>query len=153
MSGRPSTKKHYIVLDAIREFINEHGYSPTIDELSAATGITSKAVVYYYMQKLKAEKLIRWERNKRRTIQLVGTAPFMRIPAQAHASASAPKPKRVHKPQMSRLTGDERKTYQEKCFDRAVELGLKRNESAGGDALHDTHSFFPNGKFRCVKVG
>lgn len=148
MSPHP-TKRHYKVLEAIREFIAAHGYGPTIDDIVSLTGITSKGVVYFYMQKLYAEDLITWERSKSRTIQLVGVGEFMRIPR-----VETKKSKVSDKPRTTRLTGKGREAYEAECFEKAVQMGLERDAHlAGAGALHNSLGLFPNKQVHASKVG
>lgn len=57
------------ILDFIREFSHEKGYSPTIREIGTGIGL-SPSSVYYYIRQLKQEHTIITENKKSRTLHL-----------------------------------------------------------------------------------
>lgn len=67
--GVRSRKKIY---DFLVQFITENGYSPTIREISAGTGLNSTATVYNHLMTLEIMGMIQTKERKSRTISLVG---------------------------------------------------------------------------------
>lgn len=61
-----------VVLDCIIQFIQEHGYSPSIREICEMTGIKSTSSVHYRLQKLKLLGAIDMVENENRTISVKG---------------------------------------------------------------------------------
>lgn len=76
MSGARGTQ-HLVVLAALREFMAKHKESPTLGQLSAATGF-GMGSVNFYMTQLREKGLIYRAKNSR-VIELVGAAKFMRF--------------------------------------------------------------------------
>ena len=56
----------------IQRFIQEHGYSPTLDELMLNTSIHSKETVMKHVRTLRKLGLVSGELRKSRTLGLVG---------------------------------------------------------------------------------
>ena len=65
--GIESRKKIY---DFLVSYISKNGYSPTIREISKATGIRSTSNVYHHLMKLERMGKIHMESNKCRAISL-----------------------------------------------------------------------------------
>ncbi len=67
----PVTRRQNEVLGFIREFLNEHGYSPTLDEIARHFGMTSLNGVYKHLKGLEQRGLIRRLNKHARSIQLI----------------------------------------------------------------------------------
>jgi DNA-binding transcriptional regulator YhcF (GntR family) len=149
MSGAPSTRRHYIVLKAIRSFMESRKATPTMKEISIATGI-NKATVYFYFQKLIDEGLV-YRAKHSRTIELTGTSQFMKLPTQAPVrSRSARRAEQRTAQRISKPTKDEEAAW----MDAAVELGKKNDMRASREyAMHDRLSLFSRGGIRGAKMG
>lgn len=61
-------KKEDIILEFIKEYAEEHGYSPSIRDIVAGCGISSTSVVEYHLVKLEDKNMISRDRYKARTI-------------------------------------------------------------------------------------
>lgn len=59
-----------LVYRFLSEYIEQHGYAPTIREIGDGVGISSTSNVHYYLQQLQEEGLITVDNNKPRTIQI-----------------------------------------------------------------------------------
>lgn len=59
------------VLDFIAAFRAEHHYGPSVREVCEAANLGSPATGAYYLERLRYEGLIDWERGKPRTLHLV----------------------------------------------------------------------------------
>ena len=65
------TDKQEIVLDIIKGYIQEHGYSPTIRELCEIVGVNSPATMHYHLKRLKKKGYIDYIFNRNRTIRVI----------------------------------------------------------------------------------
>lgn len=60
------------VYDFIVEFIMQNGYSPSVEEISVGSGVSSKASVRDCLLMLQMMGKIEMKRNTARTIRIVG---------------------------------------------------------------------------------
>ncbi len=58
------------VLDCIQEYVDEHGFPPTVREIGDAIGVNSTSLVSYYLKRLEERGLISREPSMSRAIQL-----------------------------------------------------------------------------------
>jgi repressor LexA len=65
------TRRQSEVLNVIRTFIEEHGYSPSLEEIGAALGLSSVATVHKHVTHLVEKGLVRRSWNQNRSIELV----------------------------------------------------------------------------------
>lgn len=65
------TRRQSEVLNVIRGFIDEHGYSPSLEEIGAALGLSSVATVHKHVSHLVDKGLVRRTWNQNRSIELV----------------------------------------------------------------------------------
>ena len=65
------TRRQREVLDVIRHFIDEHGYSPSLEEIGAALNLSSVATVHKHVTHLVQKGLVRRSWNQNRSIELV----------------------------------------------------------------------------------
>lgn len=62
------------VLDCIAEYVDEHGFPPTVREIGDAIGVNSTSLVSYYLKRLEERGLIVREPSMSRAIQLTEPA-------------------------------------------------------------------------------
>jgi len=72
MRGRELTPKQRRILEFIREFIEEHGYPPSIRQIQEGCGLSSTSVVDYNLRVLEQMGYIRRDREVSRAIELLG---------------------------------------------------------------------------------
>lgn len=60
------------IVDYIRGYIREHGYSPSLREIGDAIGVKSVGSVKYRMNSLKEKGLVTFADRKPRTIKVIG---------------------------------------------------------------------------------
>ena len=65
------TRRQRDVLEVIRTFIARHGYSPSLEELGRALGLSSVATVHKHVSHLVDKGLVRRVWNQNRSIDLV----------------------------------------------------------------------------------
>ena len=64
------TEKRKAVLKAIEEYINEHGFAPTVRELCSIMGIHSTSTIHEHLYKLQKEGYIEKNKTQPRTIKI-----------------------------------------------------------------------------------
>lgn len=64
------TPAHRRVLNSIRKFIADHGYSPTIREIAKEANLKSYSTALYHMEWLKTHGYISYEPRSPRTIRI-----------------------------------------------------------------------------------
>lgn len=65
------TKKQKEVFSSIVDFINEHGYSPTVRELCEIEGLSSPATMHFHLKRLVNMGYITYVPKMSRTIRIV----------------------------------------------------------------------------------
>lgn len=65
------TRRQRELLDYLKEFIDDRGYSPSLEEIGKHFGLSSKATVHKHLQNLEDKGLIRRDYNMSRSIELV----------------------------------------------------------------------------------
>ncbi len=68
------TKRQRQMLTFIEGFIEENGYSPSLEEIAQGMGLSSLATVHVHLRNLEGKKLIRRAWNRSRSIELVPQA-------------------------------------------------------------------------------
>ena len=63
-----SQEKLIMVMDYIRKFSEENGYTPSVREIGKECGIKSTATVYSYLQKLQDKGYLNKANNKKRSV-------------------------------------------------------------------------------------
>lgn len=65
------TDKQIEILNIIRDFINEYGYSPTVREIGNLANLSSSATVHFHLSNLKKNGYITFIKGKMRTIRII----------------------------------------------------------------------------------
>ena len=65
------SKSQYEVFKALKQYINEHKYSPSMRELCSITGKRSPATINVHLKSLKRLGFITYEEGKSRTIRIL----------------------------------------------------------------------------------
>lgn len=65
------TKKQKEIFSSIVDFINEHGYSPSVRELCEIEGLSSPATMHYHLKNLVNKGYITYVPKMSRTIRIV----------------------------------------------------------------------------------
>ncbi len=69
----PLTKRQSLILSFIREYLEEHEYAPTLEEIAHHFGLASLNGVYKHLTALEERGFIRRLSNQARSIQLLET--------------------------------------------------------------------------------
>lgn len=92
----PLTARQSQILEAIRAFIAEHRYAPTVRELGDIVGLESSSTTQYHLQNLQRLGYLTWQPKSNRTIVLVDV---MRFDNGSTAATHKPdEPRGAHSP-------------------------------------------------------
>lgn len=69
--SRPTIRQTDL-LEAIRCYQAERGYSPTVRELCEILGVASTSTVHWHLANLQERGLVTWEPGLTRTLRLTG---------------------------------------------------------------------------------
>jgi repressor LexA len=67
----PLTRRQKEILDHLSDFIREHGYSPSFEEIAEVFGYASLATVHEHLSNLERKGYIRKAYNESRSVELV----------------------------------------------------------------------------------
>ncbi len=84
-----SNDKLTSVMDYIRKFTEENGYTPSVREIGQECGIKSTATVHSYLEKLKSRGLLSKTDNKKRAVT-IGRGAGVSIPLIGTVTAGEP---------------------------------------------------------------
>ena len=87
--ARTSNKREQI-LNFLTQFMNEHGYAPTVREICNAVGLQSTATVHYPLNALRDAGLIEMDEMKKRASSLPDAQRADRIPVVCVVTAGVP---------------------------------------------------------------
>jgi repressor LexA len=89
----PLTKRQREILDYLGEFIQQHGYAPSLEEIGRRFNLSSLATVHKHLTNLQEKGLIRRAWNRSRSVELVPTRSAGRaveLPMLGYVAAGAP---------------------------------------------------------------
>jgi repressor LexA len=89
----PLTKRQREILDYLSEFIQQHGYAPSLEEVGRRFGLTSLATVHKHLTNLQDKGCIKRTWNRSRSVELVGSRPAGRavdLPLLGYVAAGVP---------------------------------------------------------------
>jgi repressor LexA len=89
----PLTKRQREILDYLDEFIQQHGYAPSLEEIGRRFGLSSLATVHKHLTNLQEKGFIRRAWNRSRSVELVPTRTGGRaveLPLLGYVAAGAP---------------------------------------------------------------
>lgn len=67
----PLTKRQREILDYLNEFIQQHGYAPSLEEVGRRFGLSSLATVHKHLTNLQEKGFIKRAWNRSRSVELV----------------------------------------------------------------------------------
>lgn len=86
------TKRQKETFDFIVEYVREHGYAPTLEEIGAHFGLSSPATVYKHVQQLVAKGYLRKTRHQGRGIEIVESSTRQAFSAPVLGEIAAGRP-------------------------------------------------------------
>src|SRR5688572_14648659 len=69
----PLTKRQREILDYLNEFIQQHGYAPSLEEIGRRFNLSSLATVHKHLTNLQEKGFIRRAWNRSRSVEVVPT--------------------------------------------------------------------------------
>ena len=90
---QPLTRRQREILDFLAEFIERHGYAPSLEEIGRRFGLSSLATVHKHLTNLEEKGFIRRAWNRSRSVELVPTRVGRRaveLPLLGTVAAGAP---------------------------------------------------------------
>ena len=67
----PLTKRQREILDYLNEFIQRHGYAPSLEEIGRRFNLSSLATVHKHLSNLQEKGFIKRAWNRSRSVELV----------------------------------------------------------------------------------
>jgi repressor LexA len=89
----PLTKRQREILDYLSEFIQQHGYAPSLEEIGRRFGLSSLATVHKHLTNLQEKGFIKRAWNRSRSVELVPTrlgGRAVELPLLGSVAAGAP---------------------------------------------------------------
>jgi repressor LexA len=89
----PLTKRQREILDYLNEFIQDHGYAPSLEEIGRRFGLSSLATVHKHLTNLQEKGFIKRSWNRSRSVELVPTRSggrALELPLLGFVAAGAP---------------------------------------------------------------
>ena len=89
----PLTKRQREILDFLNEFIQQHGYAPSLEEIGRRFGLSSLATVHKHLTNLTEKGFIKRAWNRSRSVEMVPTRTGGRaveLPLLGYVAAGAP---------------------------------------------------------------
>src|SRR5512147_277507 len=93
MAVLPLTKRQREILDYLQDFIQQHGYAPSLEEIGRRFGLSSLATVHKHLTNLQEKGFIKRAWNRSRSVELVPTrvgARAVELPLLGFVAAGAP---------------------------------------------------------------
>jgi repressor LexA len=89
----PLTKRQREILDYLNEFIQDHGYAPSLEEIGRRFGLSSLATVHKHLTNLQEKGFIKRSWNRSRSVELVPTRSggrALELPLLGYVAAGVP---------------------------------------------------------------
>ena len=90
---QPLTKRQREILDYLQEFIQQHGYAPSLEEIGRRFSLSSLATVHKHLTNLQEKGFIRRSWNRSRSVELLSARTGHRaveLPLLGFVAAGAP---------------------------------------------------------------
>jgi repressor LexA len=89
----PLTKRQREILDYLNDFIQQHGYAPSLEEIGRRFGLSSLATVHKHLTNLQEKGFIKRAWNRSRSVEVVPTRMTGRaveVPLLGYVAAGLP---------------------------------------------------------------
>ena len=89
----PLTKRQREILDYLQDFIQQHGYAPSLEEIGRRFGLSSLATVHKHLTNLQEKGFIKRAWNRSRSVEMVPTGSGGRsvdLPLLGYVAAGSP---------------------------------------------------------------
>src|SRR4026207_429592 len=91
----PLTKRQREILDFLNDFIQQHGYAPSLEEIGRRFSLSSLATVHKHLTNLQDKGFIKRAWNRSRSVEVVSARVGSRaveLPLLGHVAAGSPIP-------------------------------------------------------------
>ena len=89
----PLTKRQREILDFLNEFIQQHGYAPSLEEIGRRFGLSSLATVHKHLTNLQEKGFIKRAWNRSRSVEMVAArlgGRAVELPMLGYVAAGSP---------------------------------------------------------------
>ena len=89
----PLTKRQREILDYLNDFIQEHGYAPSLEEIGRRFGLSSLATVHKHLTNLQEKGFIKRAWNRSRSVEMIPTRSggrALELPLLGYVAAGSP---------------------------------------------------------------
>jgi len=89
----PLTKRQREILDYLQDFIQQHGYAPSLEEIGRRFGLSSLATVHKHLTNLQEKGFIKRAWNRSRSVEMIPTNSGGRavdLPRLGYVAAGSP---------------------------------------------------------------
>ncbi len=89
----PLTKRQREILDYLQDFIQQHGYAPSLEEIGRRFGLSSLATVHKHLTNLQEKGFIKRAWNRSRSVEMIPTSTGSRsveLPLLGYVAAGVP---------------------------------------------------------------
>jgi repressor LexA len=89
----PLTKRQREILDFLNDFIQQHGYAPSLEEIGRRFGLSSLATVHKHLTNLQEKGFIKRAWNRSRSVELMSArtgSRALQLPLLGYVAAGAP---------------------------------------------------------------
>jgi repressor LexA len=89
----PLTKRQREILDYLNDFIGQHGYAPSLEEIGRRFGLSSLATVHKHLTNLQDKGFIKRAWNRSRSVEIIPTrmgGRAIELPLLGYVAAGAP---------------------------------------------------------------
>jgi len=90
---QPLTKRQREILDYLNDFIQQHGYAPSLEEIGRRFGLSSLATVHKHLTNLQDKGFIKRAWNRSRSVEVVPARMASRaveLPMLGYVAAGSP---------------------------------------------------------------
>jgi repressor LexA len=89
---QPLTKRQREIFDYLTDFIQQHGYAPSLEEIGKRFGLSSLATVHKHLTNLQDKGFIRRAWNRSRSVEVVPTKTgrALELPLLGYVAAGSP---------------------------------------------------------------
>ena len=89
---QPLTKRQREIFDYLTDFIQQHGYAPSLEEIGKRFGLSSLATVHKHLTNLQEKGFIRRAWNRSRSVEVVPTKTgrAVELPLLGYVAAGSP---------------------------------------------------------------
>ena len=89
----PLTKRQREILDYLQDFIQQHGYAPSLEEIGRRFGLSSLATVHKHLTNLQEKGFIKRAWNRSRSVEMIpasNSGRAVELPLLGYVAAGAP---------------------------------------------------------------